>query len=231
MAAPTPRPPAPAPDWSYGYCSPEPKDSDSNGNSRPTAGGINQRRKRRIPPRSIDNYRIVARHINDFGICRFDLDGLAFGNHLHLFSRLEIAGSRGLLPQFLNGIHDIGLLGQESYTQPLCPRLLLSHHVEDLRKGRQRLHAQVPVHLVQSVVERVSLKVRVCLHPAVRFRNLIRVGRRYEDLCEQRIGIQRDRRKHLVHLLRTDCLGRTGILSEGPEGDQHHNEDPHESAG
>src|SRR5271157_5238773 len=101
MAAPTPGSPAPTPDWSYGYCSPEPKDTDSNCNSGPTARGINQRRIRRIPPRSIDNYRIVSRHINDFGICRFDLDGLAFGNHLHLFGRLEIAGSRGLLPQFL----------------------------------------------------------------------------------------------------------------------------------
>src|SRR5208337_2815344 len=115
MAAPTPRAPAPTPDRSHRYSPPKTKNTDSNGNSGPTAGSINQRRIRRIPPWSIDNYRIVARHIDNFGICRLDLDGLAFGNYLHLFGRLEIAGSLGLLPQFLNGIHDIGLLGQESF--------------------------------------------------------------------------------------------------------------------
>ncbi len=152
-------------------------------------------------------------------------------NHLLLLGRLEIAGGLGLLPQFLNGIHDIGLLGQESFTQPLCPGCLLGHHVQNLWKGRQRLHAQVPGHLVQSVIEHVSAKVRVCLHPSVRFRNLIRIRCRYEDLCEQRIGIQRDRGKHLVQLLRAECRGRAGILSEGSEGDQHHNEEPDKSAG
>jgi hypothetical protein len=231
MAAPTPGAPAPTPDRSYRYSSPEPEHTDSDGNSGPTAGRINQRRIRRIPPWPIDNYRVISRHINDFGICRLDLYGLSLDNHLLLLGRLEIARGLGLLPQFLNGIHDIGLLGQESLTQPLCPRRLLGHHVENLWKGRQRLHAQVPGHLVQSVIERVSLKVRVCLHPSVRFRNLIRVRRRYEDLREQRIGIERDRGEHLVQLLRAECRGRAGILSEGPEGDQHHNEDPDESAG
>jgi hypothetical protein len=231
VAAPTPRAPAPTPDRSYGYSPPEPEHTDSNSNSGPTAGRVNQRRIRRIPPRAIHDYRVVARHINDFGICRLDLYGLTLDNHLLLFGRLEIARCLGLLPQFLNGIHYIGLLGQECFAQPLCPCRLLGHHVEDLWKGRQRLHAQVPGHLVQSVIEHVSAKVRVCLHPSVRFRNLIRIGRRYEDLREQRIGIERDRGQHLVQFLRAECRGRAGILSEGSEGDQHHNEDPDKSAG
>jgi hypothetical protein len=50
------------------------------------------------------------------------------------------------------------------------------------------------------------------LQPAVRFRNLIRVRRRYEDLCEQRIGIERNRGKHLVQFLLAECPGRSGIL-------------------
>jgi hypothetical protein len=146
------------------------------------------------------------------GIYRLNFDRLAFDNHLLLFGRLEIAGSLGLLPQSLNGVHDAGLLSQESFTQPLCPGRLLSHHVEDLRKRRQRLHAQVPVHFVQGVVERVPLEVRVGLQPAVGFHNLIRIRRGYEDLREQRIRIERNRRKHLVQLGIAECLAGVSFL-------------------
>jgi hypothetical protein len=68
------------------------------------------------------------------------------------------------------------------------------------------------------------------LQPAVRFRNLIRVRRRYKDLCEQRIGIERNRGKHLVQFLLAECPGRSGILCEGPVWDHHHDEHPNQSA-
>jgi len=120
-AAPAPGTPAPAPDRSYCYSSPKRERADSNGYLRPAAGGINIGRIRRIPPCSVGNHRVVARHINNFGIYRLNFDRLTFDNHLLLFGRLEIARSLGFLPQSLNGVHDIDLLSQESVTQPLCP--------------------------------------------------------------------------------------------------------------
>jgi hypothetical protein len=121
-------------------------------------------------------------------------------NNLLLGGRLEIAGGISFMPQSLNGCRDIGLLRHESVAHPLCPILLSSHHGEYLRESRQRLNALVPLHLLQGVIERVPRNVRVCLYPSVRCGNLIRICSRDKDLCEQRIRIERNRRKHLVQL-------------------------------
>jgi hypothetical protein len=74
---------------------------------------------------------------------------------------LQIARSIRLRPQFLNGIHDIGLLSYESFTQPLCPCSLVGHHGEDLRERRQRFYTQVPIHSVESGIERIPLEGRI----------------------------------------------------------------------
>ncbi len=134
-------------------------------------------------------------------------------NHLLLRARLEIAGGISFMPQSLNGCRDIGLLIHEGLAQPVCPLRLLNHHVEDLRKRRERLHAFVPLLLLQGGIERVPLKARVCLYPAVRIVNITRICSRDKDLCEQRIRIERNRRKHLVQLcLAESVAGRCGRL-------------------
>jgi hypothetical protein len=142
-----------------------------------------------------------------------NLDILTFDNDRLLWGRLEIAGGISFLPQPLNGCRDIGLLRHESFAQPLCPRRLLSHHVEDLRKRRERLHALIPPHLHQGIIERVPLKARVCLYPAVRVHDITRICGRDKDLREQRIRIERNRRKHLVKLCLAESIGRrSGLL-------------------
>jgi hypothetical protein len=134
-------------------------------------------------------------------------------NHLLLWVRLEIAGSISFMPQSLNGCRYIFLLIHEGFAQLCCPVRLLNHHVEDLRKRRERLHAFVPRLLRQGVVERVPLKARVCLYPSVRILNITRICSRDKDLCEQRIRIEPNRRKHLVQLcLAESVAGRSGLL-------------------
>jgi hypothetical protein len=150
VVGPTPRAPSPAPGRSHGYSSPEPEDSDSNGHPREN-GVISEGRIRRIPPGSVDHDRVVTGNIDNFRIYRHNLYSLTLDNHLLLRGRFEIAGGMSFLPQSLNGVHDIGLLSQESFTQPLRPVRLLGHQVEDLRKRRERLDAEVPVHPVQGV--------------------------------------------------------------------------------
>ena len=151
MVGPTPRAPSPAPGRSHGNRSPEPEHSDSNGYPGEN-GVISKGRIRRPQPGSVDHYRVVTGNIDNFRIYRRNLDTLTLDNHPLLRGSFEIAGGISFLPQSLNGVHDIGLLSHESFTQPLCPGRLLSHHVEDLRKRRERLDAQVPVHPVQGVI-------------------------------------------------------------------------------
>jgi hypothetical protein len=108
----------------------------------------------------------------------------------------------------------------------LSPIRLLSHHCEYLWKRRQRFYAQVPGHSIQGGIERLSLKGRICLQPAVRIQNLIRVGCSNQDLCEKRIRIKRNRGKHLIQFLRGECRSRCVTLREGPVRDHHQNDDP-----
>jgi hypothetical protein len=151
MVSPTPRAPSPSPDRSHGCSTPEPEHSDSNGYPGEN-GVISEGRIRRPPPGPVDHYRVVTGNIDNFRIYRLNLDSLTLHNDFLLRGSFKIAGGISFLPQSLNGVHDIGLLSQESFTQPLRPGRLLSHHVEDLRKRRERLDAQVPVHPVQGVI-------------------------------------------------------------------------------
>ncbi len=182
-------------------------------------------------PSPVNHCRVVRGHIYKFRINGFNLDVLTFDNHLFLRAGLEIAGGISFMPQSLNGCRYIGLLIHEGLAHPVCPVALLSHHVEDLRKRRERLHAVVPLLLLQGGSERVSLKSRVCLYPAVRIVNLIRVCSRDKDLCEQRIRIERNRRKHLVQL----CLAESAVrhcgrlLHKRSERDHDHNEEPNQN--
>jgi hypothetical protein len=70
---------------------------------------------------------------------------------------LQIALSLRFGAQILDGVHDIGLLSQESITQRLGPFQLFAHHGKHLRKGHQRLHTEVPTHFVQSGIKLFSL--------------------------------------------------------------------------
>jgi hypothetical protein len=213
-AAPVPAAPAPAPPArSYPYTAPKseyPKCSE--GYPWPN-GEISEGRIRRRPPGPVNHCRVVSGHIYNFRVSGFNLDVLTFDNNLLLRSSFEIAGGISFLPQSLNGCRDIGLLIHECLAQVACPVRLLNQHVEDLRKRRERLHAFVPRLLYQGVIERLPLHARVCLYPAVRILNITRICSRDKDLCEQRIRIERNRRKHLVKLsLAESVAGRCGRL-------------------
>jgi hypothetical protein len=112
----------------------------------------------------------------------------------------------GLGPKSLDGGHDGGLLIQEGYAQFFGPGRLLGHHGDDLRKRRKRLDAQVPIHCIHGIVERIALQIDISLQPSIHFQDLSGERCRYEDLSQQRIRIQRDWGKHLVKLCVAECL-------------------------
>ncbi len=207
---PVPAAPAPAPpDRSDRYGSPKSEQPKcSEGYPWPN-GEISEGRIRWIRPGPVNNCRVVSGHINNIRISGCNLDGFTCDGHLLLWGRLEIAGGISFLPQSLNRCRDIGLLRHESLAQLCCPPHLPNHHVEYLREGRQRLNALVPLHLLQGLIERVPRKARVCLHPLVRCLNISWICSRDKDLCDQRIRVERNRRKHLVKLSLAECLVRS----------------------
>ena len=186
-------------------------------------GAVSVGRVCRIPPASVNHRRIVHRNIDPFGIDRLDLDALSTNNDLLLLGGLEVSLSLSLGPQTLDRIHDIGLLSHESIAHSSGPIYFVAHHRQNLRKGDQRLHAEIPSHAVQRVIQRIALEIRILFYPLIRFTHLVGVGGRHQDLPEQGIGIKSDRGQHLVQLFVAEGYGRVHFrpLRHRPRRDRH----------
>src|SRR5207247_1581034 len=100
------------------------------------------------------------------------------------------------------------LLLQERISQVLQPVELVVQHREHLGKEDQRLHAVVPGVLLERLVELIALDLRVLLDEARGLHDLERVRRGHENLGQQLVGMQRDRRHQLIDLLGTEWLWR-----------------------
>jgi len=73
------------------------------------------------------------------------------------------------------------------------------------------LHARVPVLVRDHLVQGVAAKVGILLHEACGLNDLERIGRGHEDLCQQLIGIEGDRREELVELVLAVRRARGGL--------------------
>ena len=158
-----------------------------------------------VGPDAVDHRGVVGGHVDHLGARGLDDDGLrlaARGLVLHLDGllvvALEVARRLGLLAQHLHGVHHVLLLGEERVAEIRRPGQLLVHHGEHLGKSRQGLHAGVPILLLHGVLEFVPLEPGVVLDPARRLDDLDGVGRRHQDLGEQRIRVERNRRHQLL---------------------------------
>ena len=115
----------------------------------------------------------------------------------------QVAIIPGLFPLPLHRIHHILLLRQKGVTQLRGPIHVRSHHLQHRWKRNQRLHAGIPRKMVfgngsgQVVPSEVVMLVR--LFGGVG--NLIRIRRRGEDLCKQRVRIKRNPGDQLVEFL------------------------------
>ncbi len=193
---------------------------------------------RRVGPGAVDLRRVVAGDVDHLRIGRLDDDGLRRRRLLHnrgttagrglsgsrrrrfngdglLLIRLQVAGGLGLATQALDGVHHRIRLGQEGIADPLYPDRVLSQRRQYQREGNQRLDAGVPwliCHLLYGVV---ATDFGVRLRPCCRVGHIARIGGRHQHLRQQRVGIQREGREHLVQLLRGEyglglllCRGR-----------------------
>ena len=196
-----------------------------------------ERRVIGIGPIAVDAPRIIVRNIDDVGPGRLDHDLLILGRDRLLRCRSERTGGLRTLAQALNGVHDIRLLREKGVAELLGPLQIAVHHAQELRKRNERFDARIPGLLLQRRRQYVALKRRVggSLQPAVRLDNLERVGRGHQDLCNQRIGVERNRCHQPIDLRggerhRAGCrsrLRRRARRIEAHEGrDAHHGGPP-----
>ena len=197
----------------------------------------------RPPPGTIYHHGVVGRNVNNLGINRFNCNGRSLGHHSLLARALERSLGLCLCPQLLHRIHDLGFLAQERVTQSLRPFKFLIHHSEHRGEVDEGLDAGVPVLTVHRGRKLFSLKVPVCLGPAIRLYNLHGVSGCHEYLDEQRIRVKGYGGEHLIQLgLTVSSWRRTlrgctwwsllrgrGRLGENRRGRRHkQNKDPYQ---
>lgn len=128
--------------------------------------------------------------------------------HVLVLVALQVAGGLRLVAQALHGAHDIVGLRQEGITEALHPHRVLAEGRQQLRESHQRLHTRVPG-LLRHLFDRIVTRgFGVGLGPGHGFTHLPRVSGRHQYLGQQCIGVQSNRRQHLVQLL----LGEDRVL-------------------
>ena len=121
-------------------------------------------------------------------------------NHL-LLGRLQIAGSISFGTQRLHGIHDIVLLSQKGITELLRPVELFIHLLQNLRHRGQRLDGRIPGLLDHGILECLASHFRVGLDPARSLNHFQWVSGSHQNLSQQGVRIEGDRRHQLIQLL------------------------------
>ena len=159
------------------------------------------RRVRRPPPRPVDHRRIVVGDVDDFWPRRLDHDGLPLLVHADLVGRLEITGVVRLMAQILDCVRHLGLLGEKRIAEPFRPVQLLVHHLKNLWKCSERFDAGIPTVLFDRPHGLVAFEVGIGPGPTRGLDDLERIRRCHQNLRQERVGVKRNRRQHLIELL------------------------------
>ncbi len=146
--------------------------------------------------------RIVGRHIDLLRRGRLDDDGAAIVHHIVLRPVAQCACALRIQPQALDGVQHIRLLRNEGVTQTVGPFQMAIHHLQNLRERQQGLHAGIPVVSRRGVGQRGALQPGMGSEEALCLHHLRGVGGGGQDVRQQRVGVERDRRHDLVELRR-----------------------------
>ena len=203
------------------------------GRRRIVIGGIGW-----IHPWPIDHSGVVGGHVNHRGLRRLDHNDLRRGRcrcdndagrclrrgrrrlhrDIHLFVRLQVACLLCASSQALHRIHHILWLREEGVAKIAHIVGPVTQRNQGVRKGHQRSDRRIPGLVFDHLHGRVTLGVGMSLGPGHCLRKLVGIGRRHQDLGQERIGIQGDLRHHLVELL--DGEGLVGGLGRHGEWQQ-----------
>src|SRR6266481_2978383 len=114
-----------------------------------------------------------------------------------------------LLTQGLHGIRHILRLVYICLAKRRRPRQVLVHVFKNRRELRQGLYARIPVLFVDFFAELVTLEIGMTLHPALRLDNLSWIRGSGENLRNERVRVQGDRRDKLLQFLGGRFRGRS----------------------
>ena len=157
---------------------------------------------------SVYRPRVIGRHVHNLGIHRHQLDVALVVMHLLLWRTLQVAGLLSAPAHHLHCLEYVLWLVVVRIAQVGGPLQVAVHLRQHLRKRRQRFYARVPILDVGAGRNLFRGIIASRLPPAVGIRNLIRVGRRGQDLRHQPVRIERDRGDELFELHRIEWLGR-----------------------
>src|SRR5208283_6143090 len=126
---------------------------------------------------SVDQPRIVCRHIDHFWIGRLDNDCLSLSCYGLLRSALQISRVLRSLAQHLHRIHYLLLLIHIRIAERRSPRQIFIHVCKHGRKLDERFDAGIPGLLVYLVPQLLSFEVGMRLNPTICFDHFSRVCR------------------------------------------------------
>src|SRR6266849_3080169 len=213
-AVPVVSPVMPAPSISSEKAEPE-ADSKSN----PRSG--QEYPRHRIPTRIRDDRLtvhepgVIGRHVDHFRVSRFDDDCVALSCYLLLFIAIQVAGLAGLLTHGLDGVRHCLLLIGVCVAKRGSPREVLVHVFKNRGKLGDGLHTRVPGLFVDFLCQFFTLEIGMTLNPTVRLDNLRGIGGGGENLRNEGVRVQGDRRDELLQLLRGMLHGRRWLLFVG----------------
>ena len=140
----------------------------------------------------IHNFRIVSRHIDQFGFCRHDANAVFFLHDPLLWSIDKVARGYCLGSELLNGIHHVSRLVKKGLADLRRPLKILIHPFYDVRITEERLDTLVP-RLIRDL-----RRIAVCGNIARGKHQIGRHRRGRQDQGDESIRIERDGSKQLI---------------------------------
>jgi hypothetical protein len=142
--------------------------------------------------------------------------------HLLLGVTLQRPSRVSLGSQSLNRGRNRSLIRQKGLPDGGVIVNVLRHHVQHLRKIRQRNKCRIKPLPLRRIGEGRARKPGVLLQPVIYVQDFLRIRRGGRDLSQQRIGVKRDRSQQLVELLRRGNRRLRGEQRFKLLGDDHH---------
>jgi hypothetical protein len=173
-----------------------------------------------------DDIRAVGRNIHDLRVGRRDRDCILLDGDLLLVVRLQRPVRHRRRPRLLDCLHHVGLLREDGLAELVGPLQVLIHAVQHVWKLEQHEYARVPLRIRL----RLGLAVVLAQEPGRLHNVRPRSGGR-QNVSDQRIRIQRDRRHELLQFCRAELDRRRRVPRRrglGRRPRHHTNHDTHE---
>jgi hypothetical protein len=148
--------------------------------------------------RAPDSHRVVCWHVDYLGACLLNHDHAlvlgSLGFHSLLLVRLQLSGISRPDAHSLHGVHQVALLREKGVADLIRPFDVLGHVPDDIGERRHGLHTGIPPLLLYCLGDIRRFQVLVLFEPLAEFDDLQGISRSNQNLAEEVIGIQRDRR-------------------------------------